>query len=112
MLIIFGKKLLNTKKVRYALTDIFGIGYSSAHKVCNLLNIPHSVKISELTELQTQNLTSSIKQYFLVEAKLKQRIHENIENLKSINSVKGVRHRLKLPVRGQRTHSNAQTCRR
>jgi small subunit ribosomal protein S13 len=112
MLIIFGKKLINSKKVRYALTDIFGIGFSSANKICNLLEIPLSVKISDLTDLQKQSLTSSIKQHFIVEARLKQQIQENIRTLISINSVKGFRHRSKLPVRGQRTHSNAKTCRR
>lgn len=112
MLIIFGKKLSDSKKVRYALTNIFGIGLTSANKICNLLNIPQTVKVSELTEIQKLSLSTYIKQHFLVESKLKQKIHENIETLIQINSVKGFRHRSKLPVRGQRTHSNAKTCKK
>lgn len=112
MLILFGKKLIDSKKVRYALTTIFGIGFSNANKICNFLNIPQTVKVSELTEFQKQTLSNYLKQNFLVETKLKQKIHENIETFITINSVKGFRHRSKLPVRGQRTHSNAKTCKK
>jgi small subunit ribosomal protein S13 len=112
MLILFGKKLLNSKKVRYALTTIFGIGISNATKICNKLNIPTTINVSELTEYQRLSLSTYIKQHFTVEAKLKQKIHEDIENFILINSVKGFRHRSKLPVRGQRTHSNAKTCKK
>jgi small subunit ribosomal protein S13 len=112
LLIIFGKKLNTSKRIRYALTTIFGIGFSRANKICNELNIPQTVKVSELTELQKFTISSYIKQHFLVEAKLKQKVHENIETLIQINSVKGFRHRSKLPVRGQRTHSNAKTCKK
>jgi len=112
MLIIFGKKLIDSKKVRYALTTIFGIGFANADKICNQLNIPKTVKISELTEIQKLNLVTYIKQNFSVESRLKQTIQENITNFIAINCVKGFRHRIKLPVRGQRTHSNAKTCKK
>ena len=112
MLILFGKKLQDSKKVRYALTTLYGIGYANANKICNVLNIPLTITISELTEFQKQNLSNYIKQNFLVETKLKQKISENIETFITINCVKGFRHRCKLPVRGQRTHSNAKTCKK
>jgi len=112
MLIIFGKKLNETKKIRYSLTAIFGIGYSSANKICNSLNIPYTTTLLDLTEYQKQNLIAYIKKNFLIEAKLKQQIRININNLINTNSVKGFRHRNKLPVRGQRTHSNAKTCKK
>jgi small subunit ribosomal protein S13 len=112
MLILFGKKLIDSKKVRYALTTIFGIGISNSIKICNFLNIPNTIKVSELTEYQKLSLSTYLKQHFIVEAKLKQKIHENIDSFILINSVKGFRHRSKLPVRGQRTHSNAKTCKK
>lgn len=112
MLIIFGKKLNETKKIRYSLTTIFGIGYSNANKICNSLNIPHTTTLLDLTEFQKQNLITYIKKNFIIEAKLKQQIRTNIHNLIQTNSVKGFRHRNKLPVRGQRTHSNAKTCKK
>lgn len=112
MLILFGKKLLETKKVPYALTKIFGIGISNAKRIVNILNIPSMIKVSELTENQKMNISAYIKQNFVVEMKLKQQIQENIQNLITINTVKGFRHRCKLPVRGQRTHSNAKTCKK
>jgi small subunit ribosomal protein S13 len=112
MLIIFGKKLAESKKVRFGLTEVFGIGLSTANKLCNLLNIPPTITISELTETQKINISTYIKNSLCVETKLKQEVYENVETLKTINCVKGFRHRSKLPVRGQRTHSNAKTCKR
>ena len=112
MLIIFGRKLIDSKKVRFGLKEIFGIGISNATKVCQALNIPPTITISELTEIQKMNISAYIKQHFAVESKLKQRIYENVNDLITMNSVKGFRHRSKLPVRGQRTHSNARTCKR
>jgi small subunit ribosomal protein S13 len=112
MLILFGKKLNSSKKVRYALKDIFGLGLARANTICNALNIPTTIQISDLTESQKTNISFYIKDHFFVESKLRQQIYENIENLKIINCVKGFRHRYKLPVRGQRTHSNAKTCKK
>ena len=112
MLIIFGKKLNEDKKVRFGLTEIFGIGTSRAYFLCNALNIPLSLKISELTESQVLEISAYIKQNYVVEAKLQQNIQENINTCITINSVRGFRHRMKLPVRGQRTHSNAKTCKK
>lgn len=112
MLLLFGKKLNESKKVCYALKDIFGIGISSAAKICSTLNIPPTIKIYELTEMQKAKISAILKQEYILESKLKQQISENINNLITINSIKGFRHRSKLPVRGQRTHSNAKTCRK
>ena len=112
MLIIFGKKLNNSKTVLYALTTIWGIGLSISKKICNSLNISKNTKFNDLTEPQKLQISTYIKQNLIVETQLKQSIRENVENLITINSVKGFRHRSKLPVRGQRTHSNAKTCKR
>ena len=107
MLIIFGKKITDDKKVRYALTEIFGIGYSISNRMCNLLNIP--LKISDLTENQKFHISTYIKENFLIDTQLKLQIKNNIQNFIEIKSVRGFRHRTNLPVRGQRTHSNGRT---
>jgi small subunit ribosomal protein S13 len=109
VLIIFGKKINEFKKVRFALTYIFGIGFSNAHKLCNFLNIPQTIKIFELTEIQKMEISTFIKKNFIVEARLKKNIQNNVKTFIAINSIRGFRHRVKLPVRGQRTRSNAQT---
>jgi small subunit ribosomal protein S13 len=112
MLILFGKKLDETKKVEYALKSVFGIGISSAKKICRSLSIAKTITVADLTEHQKLNISTYIKQNFNVELKLKQQVSENIETQISLNTLKGFRHRSNLPVRGQRTHSNAQTCKR
>jgi small subunit ribosomal protein S13 len=112
MLILFGKKISNEKKVRYALTEIFGIGFSSANKMCNLLDIPLNLKIADLTENQIFLISTYIKENFLLDSQLKSQIQNNIQTYIDINSVRGFRHRSKLPVRGQRTHSNGKTRKR
>jgi small subunit ribosomal protein S13 len=109
MLIIFGKKITDTKKVRYALTEIFGIGYSISNRMCNNLNIPLSLKIADLTESQKFQLSTYIKENYMVDTLLKSQVKNNIQNYIDIKSVRGFRHRTKLPVRGQRTHSNGKT---
>ena len=109
MLIIFGKKIANNKKVRYALTEIFGIGLSISNKICNFLSIPLNVKIADLTENQQFQISTYIKENFLVDSLLKTQIKNNLKDFISINCVRGFRHRSKLPVRGQRTHSNGKT---
>ena len=109
MLILFGKKISEEKQIRYALTEIFGIGFSISNKMCNLLNIPLKLKTKELTENQQLHITTYIKEKFLTDVLLKSYIQDNIQNYITINSVRGFRHRSKLPVRGQRTHSNGRT---
>lgn len=109
MLIILGKQISFNRKVRYALTEILGIGISKSTKMCNLLSIPFNLKIVELTEYQSLLITTYIKENFLIESLLQSEVKSNIKNYIEINSVRGFRHRSKLPVRGQRTHSNGKT---
>jgi small subunit ribosomal protein S13 len=112
MLILFGKKIVENKKIRFALTEVFGIGFSSANKMCNDLSIPLNAKVSGLSE-DTQNLISAyIKEHFIVDKQLKSAIKTNIETYIDLQTVRGFRHRSFLPVRGQRTHSNGRTRKR
>jgi small subunit ribosomal protein S13 len=112
MFILYGKKISDEKKVRYGLTEIFGIGYANANKMCNLFDIPLNLKIGDLTEIQKFQISMYIKENFLLDLQLKSSIQNNIQKYIEINSVRGFRHRSKLPVRGQRTHSNGKTCKR
>jgi small subunit ribosomal protein S13 len=112
MLIIFGKKISSNKKIRYALKEVFGIGISTANNICNILSISHNTKTFDLTEQQKIDISSYLKEHFLLDAMLKTQIQTNIQRYIAINSVRGFRHRSKLPVRGQRTHSNGRTRKR
>ena len=109
MLIIFGKKISDDKKIRYALPEIYGIGFSVANKICNVLNIPLNLKTRDLTEYQNFLISTYIKENYLIDSLLKSQIKNNIQLTIDIKSVRGFRHRTKLPVRGQRTHSNGKT---
>ena len=112
MLIIFGKRLSEKKKIRYALTDLYGIGINKANDICNALNLPINLTINHLTENQKIKLSKYIKQNLKIESQLNKQIKDNINKYIVNKSIRGFRHRNKLPVRGQRTHTNAKTCRK
>lgn len=112
MLIIFGKKISDKKKIRYALTDLYGIGINEANNICNALNLPVNLTINHLTENQKLKLSKYIKQNLKIESQLNKQIKNNINKYITNRSIRGFRHRNKLPVRGQRTHTNAKTCRK
>jgi small subunit ribosomal protein S13 len=112
MLIIFGKKISEKKKIRYALTDLYGIGKNKANIICDALNLPQNLTVTNLTENQKLKLSKYIKQNLKVESQLNKQIKDNINKYITNKSIRGFRHRNKLPVRGQRTHTNAKTCRK
>lgn len=109
MFIFFGKKISENKKVRYALPEIYGLGYTTSNNLCNYLNIPLNLRILELTENQKYEIASYIKENFILDLQLKDLIKNNIQKYIVTNTIRGFRHRTKLPVRGQRTHSNGKT---
>jgi small subunit ribosomal protein S13 len=111
MLIIFGKKINENKKLRYALTDLYGIGVKQAFDICAKLSLSKNLKVKDLTELQKLNISKYIKQNLTVENYLKQQIQHNVNKYIENSSLRGFRYRSNLPVRGQRTHSNAKSCR-
>ena len=102
----------NNKKVRYALSDLYGIGNFSANKICDELNIPENLKIESLTEEQQYNIARKVKEEYRLESNLREEVKGNIQRYITNGSIRGYRHRHKLPVRGQRTHTNARTPRR
>lgn len=112
MLVIFGVTLETEKKVIYALPKLYGIGTNSAKKICKELGFSPALKIQNLTEKQQFEISKKIKEEFRIESNLREEVKSNIQHYILNGSVRGFRHKNKLPVRGQRTHSNAKTQRR
>ncbi len=106
---IAGVDIPRDKHICIALTYIFGIGRSKAKKILSDLNIKESVKTRDLTEDEIVKIREYIGGKFKVEGDLKREVNQNIKRLVEINSYRGIRHRRGLPVRGQRTHTNART---
>jgi small subunit ribosomal protein S13 len=111
-LVLFGKNLPRKKKLIYALKLLYGIGLFRSKKICRDLGLPPEISIKNLTEFQKFTIAEKIKNEFVVEGKLEEQIKENINYYKSNGSIRGYRLRTGLPIRGQRTRTNAKTARR
>ena len=112
MLVIFGVTLAKEKKLVYSLTDLYGIGLLTSKRICAELGLSPVLKVSELTENQQFVLAKKIKEEVRIEDNLRDLVKGNIQRMITNGSVRGFRHRNRLPVRGQRTHTNAKTVRR
>ncbi|MBI4565277.1 MAG: 30S ribosomal protein S13 [Planctomycetes bacterium] len=88
---------------------IFGIGPTLSRRILKDANVPESVKVKDLSEDQLSRINAIIDKTCVVEGALRRLIQQNLQRLKDINSYRGLRHRRGLPVRGQRTRSNART---
>jgi small subunit ribosomal protein S13 len=97
------------KRVDVALTYIYGIGTHVAGQILQDLRIPGSVRAKDLTEEQVSQLNQLIERKFVVEGQLRRQVMQNISRLKEIKAYRGLRHMRGLPVRGQRTRTNART---
>jgi small subunit ribosomal protein S13 len=106
---IVGVDLPKEKHVRIGLTYIFGIGKTSAMKICEEAGVDPAKKVKDLTDEEIKNIRSIIQQKYKVEGALKSEIQMNIKRLIDIGCYRGLRHRAGLPVRGQRTRTNART---
>ncbi len=106
---IAGVDLPRTKRIDIALTAIYGIGRYSASKIVDDLNIDPAKKVDVLAENEVSKLRDKITEEYKVEGDLRRDIDQNIKRLMDINSYRGLRHRRQLPVRGQRTNTNART---
>ncbi len=106
---VIGVDIPNNKRLEISLTYLFGIGRSTSLKVCDALEFDRGMKAGELTEEQVQNLASYIQKTYPVEGQLRRVIAGNISRLRDIGCYRGLRHRRGLPVRGQRTRTNART---
>lgn len=106
---IAGVDLPRSKRMEVALTYIFGIGRPMAKRILNEANIELSKKSDILTEAEVAKIREIIDRTIRVEGDLRREVSLNIKRLVDLGCYRGVRHRRSLPVRGQRTHSNART---
>jgi small subunit ribosomal protein S13 len=106
---IAGIDLPRQKRVEIALTYIYGIGVSRSNKILGKAGIERSVRVKDLSEEETSRIAKIIDMEGGVEGDLRKEIAMNIKRLMEIGSYRGMRHRRNLPVRGQRTHTNART---
>ena len=106
---ISGVDLAAGKKVGVALTYIYGIGKSNYKMICNIAGVSEDKKVKDLTESEILDLQKAINDNLVVEGDLRREVSTNIRRLMEINCYRGVRHKRGLPVRGQRTRTNART---
>ena len=106
---IAGVNIPTQKRVLIALTYIHGIGRTSAAKICEGIGIPSERRVHEMTEDEVGRVREMIDRDLVVECDLRRQTAMNIKRLMDLGCVRGLRHRRGLPVRGQRTHTNART---
>lgn len=106
---VAGIEISNDKRVWVSLLDIYGIGEVSAKEICDKTGIDRDIFVKDLTEAELDRIRKCIEDGYIVEGELRQGIFRNIKRLKDIRTYKGIRHKLGLPVRGQRTRHNART---
>ncbi len=106
---IAGVNIPENKRVVIALTYIHGIGRPSAVRICDTLSFAESKRVKELSEEEIRSVRELIDKDFLVEGDLRRQVSMNIKRLMDLGCYRGLRHRKGLPVRGQRTHTNART---
>ena len=106
---ISGVNIPTNKKVGIALTYIFGIGPKKATDICLQASVDKSKRVNELNDDEVTKIRELIESNHIVEGDLRREITMNIKRLTDLGCYRGLRHRKKLPVRGQRTHTNART---
>ena len=106
---IAGVDLPNDKRIEIALTYIYGIGKTSADEIIAKTGINPDTRVKDLSEDEVAKIRDQIENNYKVEGDLKREVQSNIKRLTDIGCLRGRRHRLGLPVRGQRTKTNART---
>lgn len=106
---IAGVDLPNEKRVEIGLTYIFGIGRVRSNKILEATKIDPNTRVKDLSEQEITKIREHIEKHEIVEGDLKRDVAMNIKSLMEIGSYRGIRHRKGLPVRGQKTSSNART---
>jgi small subunit ribosomal protein S13 len=106
---IAGVNIPTSKRVPIALTYIHGIGPDSARKICEAVKIEPSRRVNELSDAEVLAIREHIDANYTVEGDLRREVQMNIKRLMDLGCYRGLRHRRGLPVRGQRTHTNART---
>jgi small subunit ribosomal protein S13 len=106
---IAGINIPTQKKLKIALTYVYGIGNKVSNDICLKANVDSNTRVQDLSESEIKNISDVISSSFLVEGDLRREVSGNIKRLKDLGTYRGVRHRKNLPCRGQRTHTNART---
>ena len=106
---IAGVNIPTNKRVEIALTYIHGIGRAKAREITSRLNIAPERRVQDLTDQEVLQIREGIDRDYLVEGDLRREVAMNIKRLMDLGCYRGLRHRRGLPVRGQRTHTNART---
>ena len=106
---IAGVNIPTAKRVHIALTYIHGIGRTSALKICDEIEIPPERRVNDLTDDELVKIRETIDKDYQVEGDLRREVSMNVKRLMDLGCYRGLRHRRGLPVRGQRTHTNART---
>ena len=106
---IAGIDLPREKRLEISLTYIFGIGVPTAQKLCADLGLDVDTKVSALTEEEVARIRTYVDEHLRIEGDLRRDVQQDIKRKIEIGSLQGIRHRKGLPVRGQRTHTNART---
>ena len=106
---IAGVNIPTNKLVVIGLTYIYGIGRKKAEEICQKVGIPANKRVSDLTDDETLKIRELIDDSYHVEGDLRREVSLNIKRLMDLGCYRGLRHRKGLPVRGQRTHTNART---
>jgi small subunit ribosomal protein S13 len=105
---IAGVDIPNKKRIEYALTYIYGVGHTTAVKVLNSVGISLDKRVYELSEDEIATITKELRNYE-IEGDLRRKVAMNIKSLMDLGNYRGLRHRRGLPVRGQKTKTNART---
>ena len=106
---IAGINIPTQKKLKIALTYVYGIGNKVSNDICLKANVDSNARVQDLSESEIKNISDVISSSFIVEGDLRREVSGNIKRLKDLGTYRGVRHRRNLPCRGQRTHTNART---
>ena len=106
---IAGIDLPRNKRIEIGLTYLFGIGHSTSVRILSSVSVDPNTRTDELTEAEIARIREYIDRQVKVEGDLRKEVGMNIKRLMDINCYRGYRHRRRLPVRGQRTHTNART---
>tara|TARA_Y100000746_G_scaffold56147_1_gene45335 strand:+ start:72 stop:452 length:381 start_codon:yes stop_codon:yes gene_type:complete len=106
---ISGVNIPTNKRIRVALTYIFGIGPKIANDICSEASVDMTMRVSQLKDEEINKIREIIDAKHSVEGDLRRKVSMDIKRLTDLGCYRGLRHRKKLPVRGQRTHTNART---
>jgi len=106
---LLGVDIPNDKPTFISLTYLYGVGESTARELCHKAGVDPQRKARELADDELSRLAALLERDYVVEGPLRRQLQQNINRLRDIKSYRGIRHRLGLPVRGQRTRTNART---